>query len=651
MSMLLLSMLLLSLVLFLPHLSLAATCPFAPAHFRVGATAAPACTHDTIQQAIDDAGACPVIIDVTREHLYGDGGFCTPQQSGGCHLHVDGKSVTLQGWGDGVTCYALSQAICPTCPPASDVPLVTLDGNGSSGPVLSISSNSGPAHVSLRNLSLTHGATAYDGSGGGIAFAGAGSLRTYATTLANNYAGYGGAINVSAGAAGATLTLDAETQMIANTAQYSGGAIRIEGPARLFALQDHTVLEFNHALGRDPVTDSPSGGFGGGIEILGPARADIGSPGYNAAAIVSNNDAIYGAGVAAVDNGNGEAVLRLFADATGRPATIADNIGATRGGGVYLSGLADACLYASSVLDNEAADGAAIWFDNATSYPDQLDKGIFVNGAGVPDRLGSECGPETVSALGGSTQCARNDASCNAISGNRARHPDGSPAAGAIIHAQDTAGNGAFTARRVRLQGNVGAQLVYFAGLSQDMRLERCLVSDNTASDYLFYGGNAYVHGCTLAHDSIGAGTVFGFAESASLDLEADILDEVPYTTFHSSEDFSLNAGYLLTNSLYGLPSDNPSIVAGPAPQYVDAAHGDYHLAPLPQDALDFGIPGFDHTFTADLDGADAPFDLPDIPNYFGGSSYLPLDLGAYERTTEFWCGAADSLFCDGFEH
>src|SRR5512146_2831118 len=182
-----------------------AICPIFPTHYRVGADAT-YCTHNDIQAAIDAVGACPIVIDVTREHLY-TGASCDPSKPSGCHLAISNKTnVTLQGWGDGVTCLDLKQNICASCGPGQTVPLITLDGGSSGGPVLSIG---GTSNVSLRNLTITHGATAYDGSGGGIAFAGSGSLLLEDSTLANNYAGYGGAINMTASGAGATLTLHA----------------------------------------------------------------------------------------------------------------------------------------------------------------------------------------------------------------------------------------------------------------------------------------------------------------------------------------------------------------------------------------------------------------------------------------------------------
>jgi hypothetical protein len=92
-----------------------------------------------------------------------------------------------------------------------------------------------------------------------------------------------------------------------------------------------------------------------------------------------------------------------------------------------------------------------------------------------------------------------------------------------------------------------------------------------------------------------------------------------------------------------GLPSGNPSIVAG-VPSFVDAANGDYHLAPIAQVALDFGNTG---AVDYDLDGGYPVVDLPSITNRFG-----PGDLGAYERQNLFYnCGNNYSIFCNSFDH
>src|SRR6185369_17016144 len=90
-----------------------------PVHLRVGADTLH-CQNNDIQSAIDAVGECPTIIEVTREHLY------TNQ-----HLFIDNKpNLTLQGWGDGVTCALIHGPLDfpPYAPPDDITPLVNLDG-------------------------------------------------------------------------------------------------------------------------------------------------------------------------------------------------------------------------------------------------------------------------------------------------------------------------------------------------------------------------------------------------------------------------------------------------------------------------------------------------------------------------------------------
>ena len=79
----------------------AAFCPYpAGRNVIVGDQASDsACTFDDIQSALADSAypGCATTIHVTRMHTW------TSQQ-----LSVSGRSVTLQGWGDGVTCSSLA---------------------------------------------------------------------------------------------------------------------------------------------------------------------------------------------------------------------------------------------------------------------------------------------------------------------------------------------------------------------------------------------------------------------------------------------------------------------------------------------------------------------------------------------------------------
>jgi hypothetical protein len=145
----------------------------------------------------------------------------------------------------------------------------------------------------------------------------------------------------------------------------------------------------------------------------------------------------------------------------------------------------------------------------------------------------------------------------------------------------------------------------------------------------------------------IGDGFVMqNFDGAATVDLAYDIIDQPPHFTvnWNGSSGGTFGVSYVMSNDTSGLPQGNPSIVQS-APVFVDAANGDYHLAPVKQKALDFGN-GSNYDFADDLDDFPAPVDLAAVPNFLPGSA----DLGAYEMQNFFRnCGTSDSVFCDGF--
>ncbi|HSE13095.1 MAG TPA: hypothetical protein VLB69_10720, partial [Rudaea sp.] len=381
---------------------------------------------------------------------------------------------------------------------------------------------------------------------------------------------------------------------------------------------------------------------GGGLAIVGPARADLGSGGYEGLPAVYFNNAGNGGGVAVTDVGSGEPVLRVFAKDSAHPTAIDSNTATTSGGGIFMSGHADTCLFALHMADNIAENGAAIYYDAQLPGTAQYatDSGIYING-GSPSRLGADCGPELVSDLGGSKDCRAYDPLCNTFLANATQHADATPAPGGVVTMQ----GGEIVANRFRVRNSVAGYAMYLVG-SGAVSVSRCELTDNLASTNLVVGSGQLpsFHSCTIANNSIGNLFVFDFGFAVSVDLAYDIVDQPGKDTLYWGKHYggSLSVDYVLTNSLAGLPQNDPSDIQG-LPTFVDAANGDYHLAPVAQVALDFG----GGAGTTDLDG-NLPFaDLPTIPNYLG-----PADLGAYERQNLFYdCGSRDSVFCDGFGH
>ncbi len=610
---------LLAMLLLLPCGQAFAICSPFQGHIRVGADPVH-CQANDIQSAINMAGVCPVTIDITREHLY------TNQ-----HLTISDKYITFQGWGDGVTCADIPGEPA-YAPPASDVPLVTIDGSGN-GRVLTITGNS---NVGLHNLMVTGGQTSDNARGGGISFDGQGSLYLINSTINLNHGGFGGGINVNGSSGLTKLYLMDHTQILVNTAAVSGGGIRIEGNTRMYAVRPFTLIGFNHA----------PNGYGGGLEVLGPARADIGSPGYNGLGVLYNNNAAYGGGIDiltfSIQTG---ATVRLFTTDPNNPVQISGNLASHSGGAVYLrpeddyNGIGTSTLCANDfrINGNAASEGAAIYSDAGYSLYSSLGGFIFLN-----RNPGSYCAnPEPPAALG-AVACAPGVA-CNEFVGNKAEDQNGQPTAGATILLQSSS---LFEADRFSARQNTGAHVLREVGdgtgYLASAHLTNCLLIDNTLTQELIAltdgdQGSLSVNSCTVTGNAIGA--PYAFHAPGDFHLNNSIIDQPGRATVDPSITDGNAVAHVLTNDRSTLP-DTAYIQLG-APSFVDAAHGNYHLlhSSLGVDdaPVDPSVPALD------LDGRTRVVDLPVIANNFG-----PMDLGAYEIQPA--CAGNDTIFCNGFD-
>ncbi|MEO7326310.1 MAG: hypothetical protein ABIW82_15920 [Dokdonella sp.] len=606
--------------LLLPCAQAFAICTPFPVHIRVGADPVH-CQANDIQSAINMAGVCPVTIDITREHTY------TNQ-----HLTISDKYITFQAWGDGVTCADVSDT-----PPASNVPLVTIDGSGN-GRVLTITGNS---NVGLHNLTVTGGQTSDDASGGGISFDGQGSLYLINSTINLNHGGFGGGINVNGSSGPTKLYLMDHTQILVNTAAVSGGGIRIEGNTRLYAVRPFTLIGFNHA----------PNGYGGGLEVLGPARADIGSPGYNGLGVIYNNDAQYGGGIDILTfNDQADAIVRLFTTDPGNPVQLSGNFASHTGGAVYLrpfysvSGNAASvlCAYDFRINGNAAQEGAAIYSDadHALSSPLGGTIALNTNPLLIPSSAVQHiCMQTEAPGVLGAVACAPG-IPCNELVDNKAEDQNAQPTAGAtiLLESRSDLQGDRFSARQ-----NTGAHVLRSIGDDTTLTsLSNCLLTDNTLTAELIAltdGDQAhlYVNSCTVAGNTIGA--PYAFLAPGLFTLWNSIIDQPGRATVDPAITDGISAGHVLTNDRSTLP-DTAYIQLG-APSFVDAAHGNYHLlhSSLGVDdaPVDPSVP------VLDLDGRTRVVDLPDIANEFG-----PMDLGAYE--IQLACAGNDTIFCDGFD-
>lgn len=594
---------------------------FLPLHYRVGDDTQH-CQYNDIQSAINAVGECPTVIDITREHTY------THQ-----HLGIaDKPNVTLQGWGDGVTCADVRGALDfpPYAPPDSTAPLVTITGsNDGGGSVLYVT---GATHLALRNLKITGGLTCADCSGGGVFYSGSGSLFLTRSTISFNEAGYGAGINFASTLASpeSVLTLGSDTLVLSNTAGVSGGGVRIEQNfAQLDARMPNTMIAFNKA----------PNGYGGGIEVVGAAQANIGAPGYGGLGVLYDNQAQYGGGIAVVSNSDGIAEADLFATDPAHPATIQGNSASHTGGGIYVKPSADTLgsnhwalvdLWDYRITDNAAPEGAAIYADVDSATPQCALSYVWLN-ADIPP--------------GGSVRCTPSR-DCNSIDGNADEDGNANPTDGSTILVQGTSAGaglntcpGELRANRIILRDNRGAHAL--RGVGAHLDLANVLIADNTlASDVARLdddadGGHVHLDHATIAGNAMTAGHVLSSA-AGPLELFDSIVAQPGFLTADPAISDATRAAHVLTNDRSTLP-DTAYMQQG-TPTFADAARGDYHLLPT-----SLGVDDAPAAGASDLDNRTRTVDLPNVPNKFG-----PMDLGAYE--IQHACARDDTVYCDGFD-
>ena len=521
---------------------------------------------------------------------------------------------------------AILPGLCPNS--TGTVPTqVTISGAGSTNaPVLTIT---GTSSVHLIGLVISGG---HSGGidGGGISYNGSGILTLTTVTVSGNTANYGGGINFKGNGGAAELHINHDTIISANIATVSGGGIRVEGTATLFMLAPNSTVAFNHA----------DGGYGGGIEVIGPAQANIGSPGDGVAAIFSNQ-AARGGGIAAV-SGLGDydgSVLRLFTTDAFNPVRVEGNAATVNGGGIYASpssqGAGEICLFNFRIDSNYAKEGAALY---ANTFNDFGENDVNMNDSyncDVSQFASVACDPSVA---------------CNTIHGNVAEDVSNgyTPTTGAALLLQS--GNH-FRAHQIDVRGNHGGYALRVVGNTSTpafyttASLSNCIFADNAVTAQLILSSSGTVHlnlsNCTLAHDQIGGSHVI-YAED-TFSLNDSIIDEpgIPALQFSGSAS-GLGGLHNLANDPSGL-AGGPTIVTG-EPTFVDAANGDYRLNVVRQGGTVFASLGVDYAPAVTGDDRDIrtlPFDqdVPSVANRFG-----VRDLGAYEMQPY-----PDRIFVDSF--
>lgn len=463
--------------------------PVQAAIFTVGGDVA--CTTSSLQAAIDTARDAPGpdLIRVSSNQTY------TAQA-----LRIGQQDLILEGG------YANCAAAAPT---GSTV----ISGLG--GSAASVFTITGSGVRDLRRLGIIRGdASPLNGEGGGINFAGSGELVLTQVAINQNSAAFGGGINFRATRTDipAALSIESGTTVSFNTAQISGGGIRIEGfPARLFMLRPQTAVFSNIARGINFATGLPEGGFGGGILALDAARVEIASTGFNSSAAIQDNEAVRGGGLAAIGNTNrGAPTIRLFRVDAENPPRVRGNRASATGGGIYLQQLDEgtipeprACLFGAHLEDNIAQNGAA-------AYVDADFGGLSTEGASLMTRRWAAfwstqmCGGDHPEDFGG-VRCARGSP-CNVIRGNRAQTLAGVATDGAVVLAQSAS---ELSLGDVSIEANTAHNLVrsFSTFATGPTALSNCLLAGNTVSGVLLrYSEEARLEllDCTIAGNTIG---------------------------------------------------------------------------------------------------------------------------------------------------
>jgi len=506
---------------------------------------------------------------------------------------------------------------CAAGSPGGDT---TISGMGLTSRVVTVTGNS---DLKLSNLTIRDGANGPDGTAGGIGFFGYGKLTLESVFLSNNTAGYGAGLGVSP-TAHTEVMLSSGTFIGGNTAIHDGGGIHIDGDTRLFVVDAQTNIYSNHA----------DNGNGGGIDIVGPARADINS-------IIVGNTAMYGGGISVIAGSNGAAVVRIYTADPQSAGGVAVNFASQAGGGAYLKPFnntgsahsAALCAYNFLINGNTAPNAAAIYasVDQPFSSSPLTGSQVFLNTDSNSTEF--QCNPEPVSALGG-VACA-DGTGCNQISNNDAADGTGSPTGGSTIVMQD---GGRLQADRVSLKNNSSGSVLSTIdnGSGNSTSLTNCLFADNSVTYELISAVHNSFHSmslnhCTLAHNTIGGNNVIH--TQSSFTLNDSIVAENKPTLEYAGPIGGLSLNYILSNDVSTLSACVGCFTGDP--QFVSVADRDYHLQST-SPALDHApvTPGLD----LDLDGKPRNTDLP-VPNVNG-----PSDLGAYERQPD------DRIFANGFQ-
>jgi hypothetical protein len=553
------------------------------------------CDFSTIQPALDAAASNPGpdAIHVAMNATY------TAQA-----LEINNQELTITG----------GFATCGSTAPTPGARTIISGLGGASDSVIEVLTSTA-GNLRFENLLIRDGDESGDSGGGGIDFQSQGTLTLNNVIVADNRSGYGGGILFEGANGPATLTFGPDTVIQNNVAENSGGGVRVSGNALFNMLRERTTVTNNEALGQAADT-----GYGGGVQIVPPARAEIASPGFVNFGAISGNRAKYGGGLAltARDDGNQVGLAVLYSVDPLRPVRVDHNIASVAGGGIYLDTNRDItateitflCAYEFRIDHNQAPDGAALFV--ASEFSLGLAAGALVDFNLADSQTAFRCGVSALPPRPSAVFCAPG-VPCNSLDGNVVALANGQAADGAVVEAAEGT---QLRVDRIAIVGNNASDAIH-TFTADAIDLSNVLIADNVLTARAI-ASDARVNflNLTIAGNTQGFGDVMRLTNSILL---RDSIIWQPGKQALGGPHGTLDGFNVLTNDPASLPIPGAFNLD---PRFIDPGRGDYRLRAA-SPAIDAANPESD---PLDLDALPRHQDLP-VPNGFG-----PRDLGAYER-------------------
>ncbi|MEO6689465.1 MAG: hypothetical protein ABIS07_11025 [Dokdonella sp.] len=575
------------------------------------------CDYSTVQAAINAA--------ISGDTIKLQGGQTYTE-----HLTITDKSLTI---GTALCTPPIGRPDGDGSPdsPESPEPAAQIAISGSGGANTAVLTISGNSAVTLQNLSIRNGHAS--GNGGGIAFNGRGSLTLLNTAVFNNTAAAGAGIEVNGSGGHIELVIGADTLISANKAAGAGGGMRVRGDA-------HLLMDAPSGVWNNQVLGTTGLGDGGGLQLIAPAQADIGSPGLLGFPAFLLNSAVNGGGIA-TQHGGGSVppLLRLYTTDPLNPLVLDGNTASNVGGGVYLRTNLDSGLYHGlftrdvNFVFNSARNGAAIYIDEKESTISSFAEAalVSINSPFYASDMPSQ-----------SVRCAVGIV-CNQISGNVTQDINGNRVNGAIVYV--SAGAWVYSSN-LRMQNNQGAQLIFMDddGDGTVMDIYQFLMTDNDVSEALVHKNREagmYIFQSTVSRNQIG-GPAMVVADQGAFFLKYSIVDQ-PFLALYSGNNAAgSEVDHVLTQD--AAAANYGTHLTFGTPFFIDSPNGDYRLYAsrlgntlIVSKGIDVGAPvaGDDR----DIDNRPFDQDVVAVPNGDG-----VRDLGALEAQP-----IQDRIFVDGF--